>query len=224
VSILVIIPAAGTGSRFGGDIPKQFQTLAGKPLLQHVVERFLHHEDVVRVAVAVSEELLPIVSQTALDRVQFVAGGNSRQQSVTRAFRGATVDSDLVAIHDAVRPFFADATFRNVISAAEESGAALPALPVADTIHTVRDGVVDLTLDRSTLVAAQTPQCFRRDVLREVLERAERDGEEGTDEAGLAAKYGVKVRIVPGDSINFKITKPEDLALAETIYGRWAGQ
>jgi 2-C-methyl-D-erythritol 4-phosphate cytidylyltransferase len=223
MSILVIIPAAGTGSRFGGDIPKQFQPLAGKPLLQHVIERFLHHQDVVRVVVAVSEQLLPSISQAAQDRVQFVAGGSTRQESVTRAFRQATVKSEFVAVHDAVRPFFSDATFQAVLNAAAESGAALPAVAVRDTIHTVREGAIDLTLDRASLVAAQTPQCFRSEVLKDVLDRAERDGEEGTDEAGLAAKYGVKVRVVPGDSINFKITRPDDLALAETIYARWGG-
>ena len=221
MSILVIVPAAGAGSRFGGDIPKQFQTLAGKPLLQHVVERFLHHKDVVRVVVAVSEGLLPTVSQTPLDRVQFVAGGSTRLQSVTRAFREAGETADFVAIHDAVRPFFADLTFQNVITAAAETGAAFPAMPVADTIHTIREGVIDLTLDRTSLVAAQTPQVFRSPVLKEILDRAERDDEEGTDEAGLAARFGVKVRVVPGDSINFKITRPDDLALAETIYSRW---
>ena len=221
--IVVIIPAAGTGSRFGGDLPKQFQPLAGKPILQHVVERFLFHQDVVRVVVAVSEQLLPAVNQAPMDRVQFVAGGETRLQSVTRAFREAVDDSDMVAIHDAVRPFFADATFRSVLDAAAEAGAALPGLAVADTIHTVRDGVIDLTLDRTTLVAAQTPQCFRRDVLGEVLDKAERDSEEATDEAGLASRYGFKVRVVPGDTINFKITRPDDLALAETIYARWSG-
>jgi len=222
VSILVIIPAAGSGSRFGGDIPKQFQTLAGKPLLQHVVERFLFHQDVVRVVVAVSEQLLPVVSQTTLDRVQFVAGGATRQQSVTRAFRDARDEFDMVAIHDAVRPFFADATFRAAIDAAAESGAALPGLKVADTIHTVRDGFLDLTLDRTSLIAAQTPQCFRREVLDEILRKAEDGGDDATDEAGLAARFGVKVKVVEGDTINFKITRPDDLALAETIYARWS--
>ena len=219
--ILVIIPAAGTGSRFGGDVPKQFQPLAGKPILQHVIERFLHHEDVVQIVVAVSEQLLAVVSQTPQDRVLFVAGGSTRLQSVTQAFRVPGDEFDLVAVHDAVRPFFADATFRNVLAAAEEAGAALPAISVADTVHAVRDNAIDLTLDRSSLVAAQTPQCFRYEVLREVLEKAGRDSEEATDEAGLATRYGFTARIVAGDSLNFKITRPDDLALAEAIYSRF---
>jgi len=220
--ILVIVPAAGSGTRFGGEIPKQFQPLAGKPVLQHVVERFLFHEDVVRVVVPVTEQLLTVVAQTGSDRVRFVAGGDTRQQSVANALRSAGNEYDLVAVHDAVRPFFADATFRAVLEAAQEFGAALPAVPVRDTVHETREGFVDLTLDRTTLVLAQTPQCFRFDVLRDVLERGQRDGDEGTDEADLAARYGVKVRVVPGDSINFKITRPDDLAMAEAIYTRFA--
>lgn len=220
--VLVIVPAAGSGTRFGGEIPKQFQPLAGKPILQHVVERFLLHDDVARVVVPVTEQLLTVVAQSSNDRVLFVAGGDTRQQSVTNALRAAGHEYDLVAVHDAVRPFFADATFRAVLAAAEEFGAALPAVPVRDTIHETRDSFIDLTLDRGSLVLAQTPQCFRFDVLRDVLERGARDGDEGTDEAGLAARYGVKVRVVPGDSINFKITRPDDLAMAEAIYTRFA--
>jgi 2-C-methyl-D-erythritol 4-phosphate cytidylyltransferase len=220
--ILVIIPAAGTGSRFGSDIPKQFQPLGGRPILQHVIERFLQHDDVVRIVVPVSQQLLGVVSQNPGERVNFVAGGASRLQSVTKAFRSVGDEFDLVAVHDSVRPFFADATFRNVLAAAEDAGAALPAISVSDTIHAVRDDTIDLTLDRSALVAAQTPQCFRYEVLREVLEKAERDAEEATDEAGLATRYGFPARIIQGDSLNFKITRPEDLALAEAIYAKFA--
>lgn len=219
--VLVIVPAAGTGTRFGGDIPKQFQPLAGKPVLQHVVERFIAHDDVTRVMVAVTEQLLTVVAQGEGDRVRFTAGGDTRQASVINAFRAAGPDFDLVAVHDAVRPFFADATFRSALAAASQFGAALPAIKVADTIHTVRDDVVDLTLDRNSFVLAQTPQCFQYEVLRTILDRAEREGDQGTDEAGLAAKYGVKVKVIPGDSMNFKITRPDDLAMAEAIYAKW---
>jgi 2-C-methyl-D-erythritol 4-phosphate cytidylyltransferase len=154
--------------------------------------------------------------------VQFVAGGETRQQSVIRALRAAEGEYDLVAVHDAVRPFFRLSTFRAVLDAAAEHGAALPALPITDTIHTTRDDFLDLTLDRSTLAAAQTPQCFRFEVLRDVLERAERESAEGTDEAGLAARYGYKVKVIPGDPTNIKITHPEDLLAGEAIFTRWS--
>src|SRR5947208_10319728 len=103
MSVAVIIPAAGSGARFGGDIPKQFLTLGGKPILQRVVERFIVHERVGRIVVAVTELLLAEIKQT--ERVRFVAGGATRQQSVMNAL-AAVEDEELVAVHDAVRPFF----------------------------------------------------------------------------------------------------------------------
>jgi len=216
VPALVLIPAAGSGSRFGGEIPKQFRMLAGTPILLRVIERFFNDPDVTQIVVAVAEPLLANVKQT--DRVRFVAGGATRQESVTNAFAAADGEYDVVAVHDAVRPFFKLATFHALTDAAREHGGAFPAAPVTDTIHVVRDGALVATPDRSTLVAAQTPQCFRPEILREVLARAHEDGLDGTDEAGLAAHYGFVVRAVAGDSTNFKITRPEDLAFAEAHF------
>jgi len=222
MSVLVIIPAAGSGTRFGGPIPKQFQPLAGRPIVQYVVERFLLSGLVEKVVVAVTDALLVTVKQTPGDRVQFVAGGETRQQSVMQAFSAAGADFDVVAVHDAVRPFFRIATFAALLDAARESGAALPATPLTDTIHTIRDGKLAATVDRSSLVAAQTPQVFRYDILRDVLERAMREKVDGTDEAGIAARYGYDVRVIPGDPFNIKITRPEDLALAEAHFEEWS--
>ncbi len=221
MSVLVIIPAAGSGSRFGGPIPKQFQPLAGKPLVQYAVERFLM-TDAARIVVAIPEALLTTVKQAPGDRVQFVAGGETRLQSVIKAMRAAGDSYDVVAVHDAVRPFFKMSTFTTLIDAARRSGAALPALPITDTIHATRDGRLSATVDRSNLVAAQTPQCFRFDVLRDALARAEQEKFDATDEAGLAAHYGYEVQIVPGDPFNIKITRPEDLALAEAHFEEWS--
>lgn len=221
--IVVIVPAAGAGTRFGGDIPKQFRQLGGKPLVQRVVERFLFDEQVSRVIVPVAEMLLSVVSQSNEDRVKFVAGGETRLQSVARGLEYAG-DADLIAIHDAVRPFFAVETFHAALAAAQEHGAALPVIPLADTVHVVAEDRIISTPDRSTLAAAQTPQCFRAEVLREVIERAQREGGDATDEAGLAAKYGYTVKTVPGDSMNFKITRLEDLAMAERVLAEWGGE
>jgi len=219
--VLVIIPAAGSGSRFGGPIPKQFQPLAGKPLVQYVVERFLM-TDAARIVVAIPEALLTTVKQAAGDRVQFVAGGETRQQSVIKAMSAAGDGYDVAAVHDAVRPFFRIDTFALLIDAARQHGAALPALPITDTIHATRDGRVSATVDRSNLVVAQTPQCFRFEILRDALARAERETFDATDEAGLAAHYGYDVLVIPGDPYNIKITRPEDLALAEANFEEWS--
>jgi len=213
---LVLIPAAGSGQRFGGEIPKQFRMLAGTPILLRVIERFFNDENVAQIVVAVAEPLLANVKQT--ERVKFVAGGVTRQESVTNAFAAADGEYDVVAVHDAVRPFFKLATFHGLLDAAREFGGSFPAAPVTDTIHIVREDILDSTPDRSTLVAAQTPQCFRPEILREVLARAHEDGLDGTDEAGLAAHYGFTVRAVPGDVSNFKITRAEDLAFAEAHF------
>jgi len=222
--VLVIIPAAGSGTRFGGDVPKQFLPLGGKPLVQRVVERFLVDDVVTRIVVPVLDLLLDAVKSSPGNRVQFVAGGATRLQSVTRGLEAAGEEVDLVAIHDAVRPFFSPDTFHATLNAAREHGAAFPGIPLPDTVHQIADDAIASTPDRSVLVAAQTPQCFRIDVLREVLARAAREDASATDEAGLAAKYGHRVQLVPGDSMNFKITRPEDLVMAERIYAEWGGE
>ncbi|HUR79936.1 MAG TPA: 2-C-methyl-D-erythritol 4-phosphate cytidylyltransferase [Thermoanaerobaculia bacterium] len=218
--LVVIVPAAGAGSRFGSGIPKQFQQLAGKPLVQHVIERFLLDENVTRVVVPVAEVLLASVKNS--DRVSFVAGGATRQQSVIHGLAECE-DAELIAVHDAARPLFSAAIFHAVIDAAREVGAALPIIPVADTIHVMNaDATVAQTLDRAMLGAAQTPQCFRAQILRDILDRAQREEVEGTDEAGLAVRFGYTVRGVPGDPRNLKITVPEDLEVAESYLRQWS--
>lgn len=222
MSVLVIIPAAGSGSRFGGPVPKQFQKLGGRPIVQRVIERFLESGIVDRIVVAVAEPLLDVLQQGPRDRVHFVAGGETRQQSVRKALEAAGGDFDIAAVHDAVRPFFRLATFRALVDAARDHGAALPAVPLTDTIHATLDGRLTATVDRSNLVAAQTPQCFRMAIVRNILGRAEKEGFDATDEAGLAARYGYDVRVVAGDPFNIKITRPEDLALAEAHFEEWS--
>jgi 2-C-methyl-D-erythritol 4-phosphate cytidylyltransferase len=222
--IVVIVPAAGAGTRFGGDMPKQFRPLAGKPLVQRVVERFLYDVDVTRVVIPVAELLLSVVSGSNEDRVKFVGGGETRLQSVARGLEHVG-DAEIVAVHDAVRPFFSIDTFHAAINAALEHGVALPVIPLVDTVHVVANDTIVSTPDRATLASAQTPQCFRIDILRDVIARALREGDDSaTDEAGLAAKYGYTVKTVPGDSMNFKITRPEDLVMAERVMAEWGAE
>ncbi|HEX8153242.1 MAG TPA: 2-C-methyl-D-erythritol 4-phosphate cytidylyltransferase, partial [Thermoanaerobaculia bacterium] len=196
----------------------------GKPILLHTVERFVVDEFVDRVIVAVAEPLLANIRQT--ERVRFVAGGATRQQSVIRALASASdLEPELIAVHDAVRPFFSHEVFHVALEAAREYGAAVPVIPVTDTIHIASSEMtIAQTLERNQLAAAQTPQCFRAEVLRDVLERAAAAGDDATDEAGLAARYGYQVKVVPGDAMNFKITRPEDLAYAETCLATWSKQ
>jgi 2-C-methyl-D-erythritol 4-phosphate cytidylyltransferase len=220
--VTVIVPAAGTGSRFGGGLPKQFHPLAGKPIVQHVIERFIIDEEVTRVIVPVAEILLASVKQS--ERVTWVAGGETRMQSVARGVLEAG-EVEFIAIHDAARPLFSMDIFRAVLNAARDVGAALPVVPVSDTIHQMNaDSTIASTLDRTMLGAAQTPQCFRTEILRDVLARAMNEQIDATDEAGLAAHFGYTVRAVPGDPRNLKITVPEDLAVAESYLQQWSTQ
>ena len=226
--VLIIIPSAGSGSRFGGATPKQYLELDGRPVIERVVERFLLVGGVERVVVPVATDRLSPMQASPLSsdpRVMIVAGGATRQQSVKHALDAVSAETfDVVAVHDAVRPFFQLRTVAALLNAALTSGASLPALPVSDTIHVVDDGRIVQLLDRNRLMAAQTPQCFRIEVLRDLLRRAAAEGLDGTDEAGLAVRFGLEVRVLPGDATNFKITHPQDWDSAQLHLTEWSDE
>ena len=223
----LIIPAAGTGSRFGGELPKQFLPLKGRPLIAHTIERMLEEADLAEIVVAVSPDRLGwfdgLVGESGWrGRVRPVAGATTRQQSVFLAAKALKLsDTLIVAVHDAVRPFLRTSILHAALKGAEHGGASLVAIPVTDTIHRIQDRLVVETPRRDQLVAAQTPQCFRGSILLDILERAERDGLDATDEAGLAVHYGYSVRIIEGDAANFKITRPEDWSVADANFELW---
>jgi len=143
-----------------------------------------------------------------------VAGGLIRQESVWNALQAAPGDVELVLVHDAVRPFIDRRLIDAVLAAAAADGAAICAVPIAETVKRVRRGVVETTLDRSELWTVQTPQVFRTALLREAHDKARRDGAEGTDDAMLVERLGHAVHVVPGLAGNVKITTPEDLRRA----------
>jgi len=177
---------------------------------------FLEHADVDEIIVALPEELAARPPAYLLDtakQLRVVAGGARRQDSVAAAFRAVSDRADVVVIHDAARPFASADLIARTIAAAAESGAALAAIEARDTVKQVRDRLVQQTLDRHTIFLAQTPQAFRRDVLRDALAV----GGDATDEAALAERAGHPVRIVEGEASNIKITTPDDLPIAEAI-------
>ena len=146
--------------------------------------------------------------------VTVVEGGGTRQESVSRGLAAVPADSALVVVHDAVRPFITRALIDAVLGAARATGAAICALPIAETVKRVSGGVVESTVDRAELVAVQTPQAFRADLLREAHGKARRDGFIGTDDAMLVERLGQSVQVVPGLAENVKITTPVDLRRA----------
>jgi 2-C-methyl-D-erythritol 4-phosphate cytidylyltransferase/2-C-methyl-D-erythritol 2,4-cyclodiphosphate synthase len=216
--VTAIIAAGGRGERFGANRPKQLLEIGGQTILERSVNAFLAHPDITDVVVALPDDLAgrpPAHLMNAAKQLTVVTGGARRQDSVAAAFRAVSTHADVVVIHDAARPFVSADLIARTIAAAAESGAALAALESRDTVKEVRDGVVSATLDRRSIYLAQTPQAFRRSVLRAALAITS----DATDEAALAEQAGHAVRIVAGEASNIKITTPDDLAIAQAIVG-----
>ena len=211
-----IIAAGGRGERFGAGQPKQLLSIDGQTILERSVNAFLTHGAVDELVVALPKELAdapPAYLLNTAKPLRVVAGGARRQDSVAAAFRVVSDRCDVVVIHDAARPFASADLIARTIAAAAESGAALAAVEARDTVKQVHDRIVSATLDRRTIFLAQTPQAFRRDVLRDALAITS----DATDEAALAEQAGHPVRIVDGEASNIKITTPDDLAIAHAI-------
>ena len=218
-SVAVVIPAGGLGTRFGGRTPKQFLRLGRVPVLVATVGHFARHPGVAAIVVAApgahvarARRLLAPLARRAA--VTVVTGGRTRQDSVWLALQAVPDTADVVVVHDAVRPLITRRLIADVVRAAVGSGAAICALPIAETVKRVRGDLVEATLDRSELWAVQTPQAFRADLLREAHEKARRDGISSTDDAMLVERLGHPVRVVRGLAANVKITTPEDLRRA----------
>ena len=217
-SIAVLVPAGGTGTRLGRRTPKQFLDLGGATILARTLTHFLRHPDVRSIVIAAPTEHLlrtrRLVARSGRWPVWGGVGGATRQESVWQALQAAPSDVDVVLVHDAVRPFIDRRLIDEVVAAGAMHGAAICAIPIAETVKRVHDGVVQTTLDRTGLWAVQTPQAFRPAVLREAHDKARRDGVLATDDAMLVERLGQSVQVVPGLAGNVKITTPEDLRRA----------
>ncbi len=215
--VSAIIVAAGEGKRFGS--AKQFALLKGKPILDRTLETFEEHMKVTEIILVVREDWL---REKYLNRYKKLAavvrGGEKRQDSVMAGFNQLQPDqADIVLVHDGVRPLVGKDLISRVIEAAEQKGAAIPALSLEDTIKRVEEERVVKTLDRLTLFKVQTPQGFLYTTLERALRKAKEDSFYGTDEASLVERIGEKVYIVEGDTQNIKITGPEDIHIAEAL-------
>jgi 2-C-methyl-D-erythritol 4-phosphate cytidylyltransferase len=220
-SSIAVLVAAGRGERMGAGRAKAFLPLAGRALLLRAAEAFESAPEVEAiVAVVPADEqraardlLAPLRKVTAV-----VAGGATRQDSVRAGLAALPSAFDgIVLVHDAARALIEPALIASVVRAAAETGAAIPVLPLVDTIKRVRDGAVGETLDRSELAAAQTPQGVRRALLQEALDEAARKGITVTDEAMAVEHLGRRVAAVVGSPRNLKITTPHDLRWAELL-------
>jgi 2-C-methyl-D-erythritol 4-phosphate cytidylyltransferase len=231
----VILPAAGLGTRMGRTQPekagtsrKQFMLLDGSPILVHTIRKFLI-PSVREIVVALRREdmawVRELLSGEVFARVRLVEGGDSRQQSVENALNALSQDIDLVAVHDAVRPFVEQSIVDKVFAEAAESGAAIVGIVPVDTVKQVHRNKIRQTLPRERLILTQTPQVFRYSLLREAFQKARQDGFVGTDESSLVERLEtVEVSVVAGSDRNLKITKPTDMDLARLFLAEEAAR
>lgn len=206
----------------GGAVPKQFQALRGKPILHYTLKTFQESGLVDSLVLVVPEKELENTRADWLEHPpivkQVVMGGEKRQDSVFNGYQALPADTDIVLVHDGVRPFLSKEMIQETIHVAEKFGAAITAIPVNDTIKQIdASGKVQRTVEREGLWRIQTPQAFRYDLLGEAFRNAERDSFYGTDEGALIEYLGQEVRVVDGSEWNLKITRPEDLVLGESI-------
>ena len=214
-----MIVAAGTASRMGG-IDKVMAPLGGEPMIVRTVRTFQQCDAIREIVIVTREDLLiPMMDLChGFDKVQAViVGGSSRPESVAKGLAALSAKVKLVAVQDGARPLVSGQVIDRTVRAANSYGAAAPAIPVKDTIKTVRGGVVAETPDRSALQAVQTPQVFDLDLLKCALEKAKKEEAQITDDCSAVERLGMSVKIVEGDERNIKVTTPLDLKIAELL-------
>lgn len=223
-TVAVVIPAAGQSSRFGGKVKKPYVSLDGRPVWQRSAELFWSRDDVSTVYLVIPpgerEEFRSKFGHViAFANIKLVEGGAERFDSVANGLAAVPESVGFVAVHDAVRPLAPTSLIDAVFSAAVRNGAAVPGVPVADTLKRVDPATsrVTETVPRAGLSQVQTPQVFRRDWLVEAYARRTELGTAITDDAQLVEAAGHPVVVVPGAPVNFKITTKEDLELAEAV-------
>jgi 2-C-methyl-D-erythritol 4-phosphate cytidylyltransferase len=224
--ITAILPAAGLGTRMGADTPKQFLELDGVPIVILSLRRIASCPQVTQIIVATRPDVIDklearIRQEKFRQPVQVIQGGDSRQESVAHALKLVSNDTDLVLVHDAVRPFVSLEHISRVIEEARRCKAAILGIPAMDTVKEVKRAslpedvaLITNTIPRERVVLSQTPQVFDTRLLKEAFAGAEADGANASDEAGLVERLGHDVHVVQGSERNIKITKPADMELA----------
>lgn len=228
VKVAMLVLASGRGTRLGAEVPKAYVPVEGQTLLERSVRRLAALPVHRALVVAVNPDdrdthLVPVRKALEdLPTLSFTDGGATRQASMENAFGAAPSDCDLILVHDAARPFFPATAVLEALEHARTDGASLLAVRTPDTLKRVGpEGLVETTIDRSTIWAAQTPQIIRRDVLETALEKARADGFIATDDVSLCEHAGLPVRVVESVRTNLKITTAEDLLTAERLAARF---
>jgi 2-C-methyl-D-erythritol 4-phosphate cytidylyltransferase len=224
--IAAIVPAAGLGTRMGADLPKQFLELDGVPLIVFTLRRLAACSAITDFFISTRAEdivaLEDMVAKAAIGRpARVVHGGDTRQQSVANALTQVDPSTEIVLVHDAVRPFVTLAQIDRVVAEARSRGAAILGIPAIDTLKEVKRAtlpedmaLITATIPRERIVLAQTPQAFTYTLLRDAFRKAQQDGVTASDEAALVERLGRDVFVVLGSERNIKITRPSDMDLA----------
>lgn len=219
--VVAIVVAGGAGKRMGGNAPKQFLPLGGRPILDRTIASLAASPRIDGILLALPPQLSVDAKASYRGRpkvLEVVDGGAERQDSVRNALAAVTGEAEVILVHDAVRPFVSADLLERCVDLAEEHGAVVPVVPVRETVKEWdRKGKTLSTVDRSLLVRAQTPQAFRAGILRAAYEKADADGRRGTDDASLVEAAGYPVTPIPGEETNIKITVPEELRMAEGL-------
>ncbi|MFT5184005.1 MAG: 2-C-methyl-D-erythritol 4-phosphate cytidylyltransferase [Flavobacteriales bacterium] len=215
----VLIVAGGVGRRMGGALPKQFMKLKGVPIILRTIERFTSFDPNLNVVVVLHPEYIELF-QELCDLLKFpfkcqvVKGGDSRFQSVKNGVDALPSDAHIVGVHDAVRPFVSDDTLERCFGVARRKGNAIPVTPLVDSIREIVPSGSKM-IDRTKLRLVQTPQCFEYSLLRDAY--LQNESALFTDDASVVEALGIKMVLVDGNRLNFKITTPEDLDMANAI-------
>jgi 2-C-methyl-D-erythritol 4-phosphate cytidylyltransferase len=224
--IAAILPAAGLGTRMGSGVPKQFLELDGMPLVIFTLKRLAACSQITDFFIATRADDVVLLQDKAakcgLGRpVRVIHGGDTRQQSVENALAQVDPATEIVLVHDAVRPFITREQVERVIAEARSRGAAILGIPAIDTVKEVKRAslpedvaLITATIPRERIVLAQTPQAFSYALLRDAFRKAKEDGVTGSDEAQVVERLGHDVYAVLGSQRNLKITRPEDMELA----------
>jgi 2-C-methyl-D-erythritol 4-phosphate cytidylyltransferase len=219
----VVIVAGGAGTRVGGDEPKQFRWIAGKPMLLHSVQTFMARPDVGMVVCVLPQRWAgdppPWLFQCDVDRLLVSIAGRTRSESVSNGLDDLPDEAGIVLVHDAARPLVDAATIDRVVRGARTGEGCIAALPVVDTLKEVdADGHIVRTVSRDTLWRAQTPQGFPRRLIVDAHRRARAERITATDDAALCERLGLPVRVVRGSERALKVTEAADFARAEALF------
>ncbi|MBW6486348.1 MAG: 2-C-methyl-D-erythritol 4-phosphate cytidylyltransferase [Syntrophobacterales bacterium] len=221
---VAIIPAGGAGRRMGGSISKQYLLLLGKPVLVRALQPFQDSPLIDEIILAVPEEDVAQVRKEIVERYSLsklervVAGGNERQDSIRNALACIADETEIIVIHDGVRPLVTTELIERAIESAGKLGAVATGIGIRDTVKRVaKTGKIEETVLRDGLWLAQTPQAFKRDILLAAYRVAEETGFYGTDDASLVEKAGIPVWMIPGDRENLKVTTHEDMMICARI-------